>query len=79
MSAPAFEVVIGLEVHVQLRTRSKLFSTADVGYGDEPNHHVSPVCLALPGEIIEHGHSLESFGLDAPGIAESVDEFLRTD
>jgi len=50
MSAP-LETVIGLEVHVQLRTRSKLFSTADVSYGDPPNHHVSAVCLALPGAL----------------------------
>ncbi len=50
MSAP-LETVIGLEVHVQLRTRSKLFSRADVAYGDPPNHHVSAVCLALPGSL----------------------------
>jgi aspartyl-tRNA(Asn)/glutamyl-tRNA(Gln) amidotransferase subunit B len=46
-----FESVIGLEVHVQLRTRSKLFSAADVAYGDAPNHHVSALCLALPGAL----------------------------
>ncbi|MCP5060828.1 MAG: Asp-tRNA(Asn)/Glu-tRNA(Gln) amidotransferase subunit GatB [bacterium] len=52
MSAhPDYEVVIGLEVHVQLRTRSKLFSTAGVSYGDEPNQHTTPVCLALPGAL----------------------------
>jgi aspartyl-tRNA(Asn)/glutamyl-tRNA(Gln) amidotransferase subunit B len=46
-----FETVIGLEVHVQLRTRTKLFSSADVSYGDAPNHHVTAVCLALPGAL----------------------------
>jgi aspartyl-tRNA(Asn)/glutamyl-tRNA(Gln) amidotransferase subunit B len=51
VSAAAFELVIGLEVHVQLRTRTKLFSSADVSYGDPPNHHVTPVCLALPGAL----------------------------
>ncbi|MEN8160638.1 MAG: Asp-tRNA(Asn)/Glu-tRNA(Gln) amidotransferase subunit GatB, partial [Myxococcota bacterium] len=60
MSPTAFECVIGLEVHVQLRTRSKLFSTADVSYGDEPNHHVSPVCLALPGVLpVLNGRAVE--------------------
>ena len=49
--SPDFETVIGLEVHVHLRTRSKLFSSADVSYGDAPNHHVSAVCLALPGTL----------------------------
>jgi aspartyl-tRNA(Asn)/glutamyl-tRNA(Gln) amidotransferase subunit B len=46
-----WEIVIGLEVHVHLRTRSKLFSSADVSYGDGPNHHVTAVCLALPGVL----------------------------
>jgi aspartyl-tRNA(Asn)/glutamyl-tRNA(Gln) amidotransferase subunit B len=46
-----YELVIGLEVHAQLRTRSKLFSPAPVQYGAEPNHSVSPVCLALPGVL----------------------------
>jgi aspartyl-tRNA(Asn)/glutamyl-tRNA(Gln) amidotransferase subunit B len=46
-----WELVVGLEVHVQLRTRTKLFSSADVSYGDAPNHHVPAVCLALPGAL----------------------------
>ncbi len=46
-----YEVVIGLEVHCQLRTESKLFSPAPVRYGEEPNHSVHPVCLALPGVL----------------------------
>ncbi|MEM7413241.1 MAG: Asp-tRNA(Asn)/Glu-tRNA(Gln) amidotransferase subunit GatB [Myxococcota bacterium] len=50
-SHPDYEVVIGLEVHAQLRTRSKLFSPAPVSYGEEPNHSVHPVCLALPGVL----------------------------
>jgi len=48
---PHFEVVIGLEVHVHLRTRAKLFCSCAVSYGDEPNHHTCPVCLALPGAL----------------------------
>jgi aspartyl-tRNA(Asn)/glutamyl-tRNA(Gln) amidotransferase subunit B len=46
-----YEVVIGLEVHAQLRTESKLFSPAPVSYGSEPNHSVHPICLALPGVL----------------------------
>jgi aspartyl-tRNA(Asn)/glutamyl-tRNA(Gln) amidotransferase subunit B len=38
-----YETVIGLEVHCQLRTESKLFSPAPGSYGDEPNHSVEPV------------------------------------
>jgi aspartyl-tRNA(Asn)/glutamyl-tRNA(Gln) amidotransferase subunit B len=46
-----YETVIGLEVHVQLRTKSKLFSPAPVTYGETPNHSVHPICLALPGAL----------------------------
>ncbi len=51
MAISDYEVVIGLEVHTHLRTRSKLFSPAPVRYGDEPNHSVHLVCLALPGVL----------------------------
>jgi aspartyl-tRNA(Asn)/glutamyl-tRNA(Gln) amidotransferase subunit B len=46
-----YEIVIGLEVHAQLRTVSKLFSPAPVTYGEPSNHSVEPVCLALPGVL----------------------------
>ena len=48
---PRYESVIGLEVHVHLRTRTKLFCSCAVSYGDDPNHHTCPVCLALPGAL----------------------------
>jgi len=54
------EVVIGLEVHCHLRTRSKLFSSAAVSYGDAPNQHVTEVCLALPGALpVLNGRAVE--------------------
>ena len=46
-----YELVIGLEVHTHLKTRSKLFSPAPVIYGADPNHSVHPVDLALPGVL----------------------------
>jgi aspartyl-tRNA(Asn)/glutamyl-tRNA(Gln) amidotransferase subunit B len=46
-----FQVVVGLEVHAQLLTASKLFSGASTAFGDEPNSHTSVVCLGLPGVL----------------------------
>ncbi len=46
-----FEAVIGLEVHVQLRTRSKMFCACRNTSGAAPNSHTCPVCLGLPGAL----------------------------
>jgi aspartyl-tRNA(Asn)/glutamyl-tRNA(Gln) amidotransferase subunit B len=46
-----FEMVVGLEVHVQLKTRSKAFCGCSSSFGDPPNTNVCPVCLALPGSL----------------------------
>lgn len=46
-----YEPVIGLEIHAQLRTRTKLFCACPAEYGAEPNEHVCPTCLGLPGAL----------------------------
>lgn len=46
-----WEPIIGLEIHVQLNTRSKLFSTAPNRFGDEPNTNISEVCTGQPGSL----------------------------
>jgi aspartyl-tRNA(Asn)/glutamyl-tRNA(Gln) amidotransferase subunit B len=46
-----YEPVIGLEVHAQLRTRTKIFCSCPAQFGDAPNTHVCPVCLGLPGAL----------------------------
>ena len=53
MSIPPsdWEVVIGLEVHVQLHTRAKVFASSPWGFGKEPNEQVDPVVLGLPGTL----------------------------
>jgi aspartyl-tRNA(Asn)/glutamyl-tRNA(Gln) amidotransferase subunit B len=45
------EAVIGLEIHVQLATKTKMFCGCDLSFGDEPNVHTCPVCLAHPGVL----------------------------
>jgi len=46
-----FEVVIGLEVHTQLNTKTKIFCSCPTSFGAEPNTNVCPVCLGLPGAL----------------------------
>src|SRR5579863_5689186 len=46
-----YEPVIGLEVHVQLLTKTKIFCGCSTRFGDPPNTNVCPVCLGLPGTL----------------------------
>ncbi|MGI8793790.1 MAG: Asp-tRNA(Asn)/Glu-tRNA(Gln) amidotransferase subunit GatB [Acidimicrobiales bacterium] len=46
-----WEVVVGLEVHCELRTATKLFCACRNAFGDEPNTNICPVCLGLPGSL----------------------------
>src|ERR687888_2409626 len=46
-----FEAVIGLEIHTQLLTASKIFCGCSTAFGAAPNTHVCPVCLGLPGAL----------------------------
>jgi aspartyl-tRNA(Asn)/glutamyl-tRNA(Gln) amidotransferase subunit B len=50
-SAHELEAVIGLEIHVQLATKTKMFCGCELSFGDEPNVHTCPVCLAHPGVL----------------------------
>ena len=71
----AWEIVIGLEVHAQLTSQSKLFSTAPTAFGAEPNSQVSLVDAAMPGMLpVLNGYCVEqamraALGLEAEGAA----------
>ena len=51
MSVPVYETVIGLEIHVQLKTDTKMFCSCALTFGEPPNTRTCPVCLGLPGTL----------------------------
>jgi len=63
MSAAAWEPVIGLEIHVQLATRTKMFCGCELSFGEPPNTRTCPVCLGLPGTLPVTNAQAIHFGL----------------
>ncbi len=63
MSAVAYEPVIGLEIHVQLSTRTKMFCGCELSFGEPPNTRTCPVCLGLPGSLPVANARAVHFGL----------------
>lgn len=51
MAKEDYETVIGLEVHAELSTKTKIFCSCPTTFGAEPNTHICPVCMALPGAL----------------------------
>ncbi len=63
VQASGYEPVIGLEIHVQLGTRTKMFCGCELSFGEAPNVHTCPVCLGLPGTLPVLNARAVHFGL----------------
>jgi aspartyl-tRNA(Asn)/glutamyl-tRNA(Gln) amidotransferase subunit B len=72
VSAVAYEPVIGLEIHVQLSTRTKMFCGCELSFGEPPNTRTCPVCLGLPGTLPRANARAIHYGLQI-GLALGCD------
>jgi len=63
-----FETVIGVEVHVELKTKTKIFCGCSTQFGGEPNSHTCPVCMGLPGAIPVLNEEVVNYAIQA-GLA----------
>ncbi len=70
-----YEVVIGLEVHAQLSTKTKIFCGCSTKFGSAPNSQVCPVCLGMPGVLPVLNNKVVEYAIDSyAGIVEQVVE-----
>jgi aspartyl-tRNA(Asn)/glutamyl-tRNA(Gln) amidotransferase subunit B len=80
MSELQYKVLVGLEIHVQLCTKSKMFCGCAVEFGQEPNSRVCPVCLGMPGVLpVMNKQALEYAVMVALALNCEIAEFTKWD
>ena len=72
MSIEDYEIVIGLEVHAELSTKTKIFCSCPTEFGGEPNTHCCPVCMAMPGALPVLNKKVVEYAIKA-GLATNCD------
>ena len=80
MSREDYEVVMGLEIHAELSTKTKIFCSCPTEFGGEPNTHCCPVCMAMPGALPVLNEKVVEYAVKA-GLAMncSIAEYSKND
>ncbi|MGE4285622.1 MAG: Asp-tRNA(Asn)/Glu-tRNA(Gln) amidotransferase subunit GatB [Phycisphaerae bacterium] len=80
MSGIKYKTIVGLEIHVQLNTKTKMFCSCPVEYGQEPNTKVCPVCLGMPGALpVMNKQAYEYSVLAALALGCNIPRFTKWD
>ncbi len=80
MTNPSYEIIIGLEVHVQLLTKSKLFCGCSTRFGSPPNTQTCPVCIGMPGSLpVMNRHAFELALKTAAALNCEIPTFTKWD
>ena len=80
MSDLEYKVIVGLEIHVHLATRTKMFCSCELAYGDTANTHVCPVCIGMPGVMpTMNKKAYEYSALTALALNCSIPSFTKWD
>lgn len=80
MSQIKYKVIVGLEIHIQLNTKTKMFCGCELAFAQQPNSRVCPVCLGMPGSLpVMNKQAVEFSVLTAMALNLKVAEFTKWD
>ena len=75
MARENYEVVMGLEVHAELSTNTKIFCSCPTKFGAEPNTQVCPICMAMPGTLPKLNEKVVEYAVRA-GLATNCEKII---
>ena len=75
-----YEIVMGLEIHAELSTKTKIFCSCPTEFGGEPNSHTCPICMAMPGTLPVLNEKVVEYAVKA-GLATNceINHFVKMD